>query len=460
MKRKYTLINFKFLLVFFVLIFSLRITNAQSWTAMGTGADNDVRASIFFNGDLIIAGSFNIVGGQATNHIARWNGSTWQTLGLGVNDEVYALTIYNSKLIAAGKFTTAGGLSANRIASWDGTNWATVGSGPGGPGMNNDVYALGVLNGNLYATGIFTSAGNVGVNRIAFFNGFIWFTMGSGLNNTGYALATYNSAIYAGGIFTTANGVAANRIAKWNETAWSALGLGLDDGGVYALTTFGTNLAVGGTFTSIGAGAVNRIALWNGTNWAPLGIGFNNGVTALFPAPTGELYAGGDFTMVNQNITANHTAYWDASGWHAMGTGITGVNARVLTVFGFQGNAVYGGHFSTAGGNPANNVATWIPLVGINNTGNNTPVKYNLSQNYPNPFNPNTKINIDIPKDGNVKLVVYDCGGKEVTTLVDKYLNVGSYSVDFNALSLSSGIYFYKVEAGSFTQTKKMILVK
>src|SRR5258706_4445873 len=105
MKRKYTLINFKQHLIFFTLLFSLNIANAQSWTAMGTGADNDVKAAIVYNGNLIIGGTFNIVGGQSTNHIARWNGSSWQPLGLGVNDEGFAFTIYNSKLIAVGKFT-------------------------------------------------------------------------------------------------------------------------------------------------------------------------------------------------------------------------------------------------------------------------------------------------------------------------------------------------------------------
>ena len=91
--------------------------------------------------------------------------------------------------------------------------------------------------------------------------------------------------------------------------------------------------------------------------------------------------------------------------------------------------------------------------------------KYNLEQNYPNPFNPSTEIVFQIVKPGNVKLKVYDLLGREVMTLVDKELNNGSYSVTWfgeNNLGeqLSSGVYFYRIEAGDFIQTKKMILLR
>jgi hypothetical protein len=86
--------------------------------------------------------------------------------------------------------------------------------------------------------------------------------------------------------------------------------------------------------------------------------------------------------------------------------------------------------------------------------------KYSLSQNYPNPFNPTTKINFAIPQNGFVSLKVYDISGKEVMTLVNKNMTVGSYAVDFNGALLSSGVYFYRLETGSFTETKKMMLVK
>ena len=98
--------------------------------------------------------------------------------------------------------------------------------------------------------------------------------------------------------------------------------------------------------------------------------------------------------------------------------------------------------------------------VGIAPVSNNTPSKYNLMQNYPNPFNPSTKIRLDIPNSGNVKLVVFDELGREIAVLVDNRLDAGSYTADFNGASLSSGIYFYRLIASDFTMTRKMILSK
>jgi hypothetical protein len=88
------------------------------------------------------------------------------------------------------------------------------------------------------------------------------------------------------------------------------------------------------------------------------------------------------------------------------------------------------------------------------------PDDYSLSQNYPNPFNPTTKINFDIPKQSYVKLVIYDLLGMEVSTLVNSQLNPGRYSAEWNGSDLASGMYFYKIEAGSFSQIKKMVLIK
>ena len=83
-----------------------------------------------------------------------------------------------------------------------------------------------------------------------------------------------------------------------------------------------------------------------------------------------------------------------------------------------------------------------------------------LLQNYPNPFNPVTKINYVISKSDNVKLTIYDALGKEIATLVNGYKDLGEYSVDFDASDLSSGLYIYKMETGSFVDIKKMFLIK
>lgn len=99
-------------------------------------------------------------------------------------------------------------------------------------------------------------------------------------------------------------------------------------------------------------------------------------------------------------------------------------------------------------------------LTEITPVGSEIPEKYTLNQNYPNPFNPSTSIKFEIPKDGLVKIVVYDILGKEVATLVNDKRTAGSYIVDFNAGGLSSGVYFYKLITNDFTDIKKMTLVK
>ena len=86
--------------------------------------------------------------------------------------------------------------------------------------------------------------------------------------------------------------------------------------------------------------------------------------------------------------------------------------------------------------------------------------KFSLANNYPNPFNPSTKIQYTLPTNEFVSLKVYDIIGREVATLVNQQQSAGVYDVNFNASNLTSGIYFYKIDAGSFVDVKKMMLIK
>lgn len=99
-------------------------------------------------------------------------------------------------------------------------------------------------------------------------------------------------------------------------------------------------------------------------------------------------------------------------------------------------------------------------VIGIQQVSSEVPVRFSLEQNYPNPFNPATNIKFSIPKQELVKLVVYDILGKEVVTLVNENMSPGIYKVDFNGSAYASGIYFYRIESASFTDVKKMILIK
>ncbi|HEY6906778.1 MAG TPA: T9SS type A sorting domain-containing protein, partial [Ignavibacteriaceae bacterium] len=88
------------------------------------------------------------------------------------------------------------------------------------------------------------------------------------------------------------------------------------------------------------------------------------------------------------------------------------------------------------------------------------PAEFALEQNYPNPFNPSTVIKYSIPADQQVKLNVYNLLGENVMTLVNRVEKAGQHEVNFNASNLASGVYFYKLEAGTNTSIKKMILMK
>jgi hypothetical protein len=88
------------------------------------------------------------------------------------------------------------------------------------------------------------------------------------------------------------------------------------------------------------------------------------------------------------------------------------------------------------------------------------PKEFKLHNNYPNPFNPITKIRFDIPKNTYVKIRIFDLTGKEIMKLLNDYLSAGAYEILWNANNYSSGVYFYRIEAGSFVQIKKMVLIK
>ena len=91
---------------------------------------------------------------------------------------------------------------------------------------------------------------------------------------------------------------------------------------------------------------------------------------------------------------------------------------------------------------------------------NLVPNQFLLEQNYPNPFNPTTTIKYSVTEVSKVSLILFNLLGQEIITLVNDEKPAGNYSVNFNAVNLSSGVYFYRLQAGSFVQTKKMILLK
>ncbi|MEP0862183.1 MAG: T9SS type A sorting domain-containing protein [Ignavibacterium sp.] len=169
----------------------------------------------------------------------------------------------------------------------------------------------------------------------------------------------------------------------------------------------------------------------------------------------------GNDVYVGGKLFPGFLAKWDGNNWSSLGSGPNlWVNAICV-----KGTDIYvGGEFTSAGGKPSYYFGIYHTiLTDVNFDGNNLPQTFQLNQNYPNPFNPSTKISWQSPVSGYTTLKVYDVLGKEVATLVNEYRNAGSYEVEFNVgqtFSLSSGIYFYKLQVGEFIQTKKMILAK
>ncbi|MGB3967565.1 MAG: hypothetical protein WBO45_12620 [Planctomycetota bacterium] len=339
---------------------------AGTWSALGAGTNNVVRTlATMANGDLVVGGDFTSAGGQAAPRIARWNGSSWQPLG-SFNGTVSALLpLPNGDLIAGGAFVVAGGVTVGGIARWNGSAWSALGAGVSlGPGSPGRVLALARLpNGDVIAAGEFTSAGGIGANNIARWNGASWSALGAGvtgLNSLVTALAvSANGDVVAGGAFVVAGGIAAINIARWDGTAWSPLGTGAGDPGwgefVAALLPMPNgDLIVGGYFTSAGGVAASTVARWNGASWSAMGAGVPGGMVAALAGLSATSVVAGSVAMGGRPLSA---ALWNGSTWSAFAPGFNGPVAAFAVRP--NGDLVAGGSFTHAGGVVANCIARW-----------------------------------------------------------------------------------------------------
>ena len=135
---------------------------------------------------------------------------------------------------------------------------------------------------------------------------------------------------------------------------------------------------------------------------------------------------------------------------------------QYLVIFPLSPNTQYYLHYRYR---TASTTGPWTPYwyfttTSIRSINSNIPSAFKLFDNYPNPFNPTTKIRYELPKNGLVKLVVYDILGKEIETLVNEKQSLGTYEATFNAAQYPSGIYIYKLATDGFSETKKMLYVK
>ncbi len=297
------------------------------------------------------------------------------------------------------------------------------------PELDDVVDAVLVYNNILYVAGQFSEINGQPRNRLASFDintGELtdWNPNPNGRVRT---LARNETTLFAGGSFSSVNGVARARIAAFDLntgelTEWQAE----TERGVRSLTVAG-NMIIVGAGSAPGGDDDSRLRAYrtdlnnnNRINWI---TNMNYGVTSVFWSPLSQkIYIGGDFRRVN----GDYPRY---------------------------GIAVLDGLQDPLSVPEDKNVIT----------------NFYLSQNYPNPFNPSTKISWHLPVGGWQVLKVFDVLGREVATLVDEYKEAGYHEVEFNTSSpigagsirnLVSGIYFYQLKAGDYTETKKMILLR
>ncbi len=204
-----------------------------------------------------------------------------------------------------------------------------------------------------------------------------------------------------------------------------------DDGSVFGDENFWDYVVVEGTK--------------DGINWIPLADGYDCRYDPVW------------LSAFNSSLSGNPTMFRSHE-INLLNTFVPG--DQILVRF-----RLYADGFVTGWGWAIDDLEIQGRLVGVETETNNLPAAFSLSQNYPNPFNPTTKIRFSVPSNvkrevGNVVLKLYDALGKEIAVLVNEVKTPGNYEVAFDANKLASGIYYYRLKVGDFTETKKMILLK
>lgn len=393
---------------------SIAAFDGSSWSRLGEGFTTDVyrptvgALATLPNGDLVAGGTFTQTGTTPVNNIARWDGAAWHSLGIGVNDSVRSLAVLpNGDLIAAGYFDRAGGLPANGLARWNGSQWTPLAGGPG-----PYVSALAVLlNGDLLAA-VVQSQGLKVVGAIMRWDGVSWTPFGTGgsitdIERFSTLRVLTNGDVIATGRFTTIGGVSARSIARWTGAAWNPIGPGLQgsvvsvselpqgrliacgslptspfrnsvvqwDGSLWvsigssdfaastslALTDGG--LLIGGDFTEIEGIIALRLARWNGAAWSALASGFDNAVVAMTLRPDGDLFVTGPFRTAG-GARSPYLARLSGGVWSSIGT-LSGSEqswGRALATMP-NGDIVVAGAFTSVGGVPVSGLARWNGTV-------------------------------------------------------------------------------------------------
>ncbi len=413
--------------LFTILVMLVAMNASAQWVQMSNGMGNDKTVtSLAVIGNNIFAGIYQYPISYGV-FLSTNNGDSWVASGLA--------SLYIYSLAVSGTNLFAGTNNGVFLSTNSGTNWSAIGL------TGKFVTSFIVSGSNIFAgtsgSGIFLTTNN-GINWTA-----------AGLpNKVIMSFAVSGMNLFAG---TGGNGVF---LSTNNGTSWASVNNGLTDTIVHALAVLGTNLFAGtngGVFLSTN----------NGTSWTAINNGLTSQYIMSFAISGTNIIAGiygGVFLSTNNgtNWLNKSQGFNDSSSVYSL---------LIANNYFFSG---------------LNLKSVWrrplSELIGIQNISTETPSSYSLSQNYPNPFNPSTKIRFSVVNglaslnkerypvktSGNDKIVlkVYDVMGREVQTLVNESLKPGTYEVSFDGSSLTSGVYFYKLITGGFTETKKLLLLK
>lgn len=439
----------------------LDFSNTNGLTSFGGLNPGLGMDSYVFENNIIVGGSFDYAGSVPANNIALWNGSNWEALGEGLEGSIRSMVTFEGQLHAAnlqGSVGSPGGQVSRWNSSteqWEPLGDPLVGVSETGDPLSIGIWRLEVYNDSLYAAGQFNKEAGSHADLIAKWNPGTetWEEVGEGFQGglvRARGLTVYNGELYAGGNFSSSGDIEINNVARWDEVTrtWQPVGDGFDLN-VRVLTLLDGELHAAGGF---------GISRWDEScqTWVPRNQGLDeSAVVSSLDEYNGEFFAGAGA----QNT---HLYHWDneLKEWSSLASG---TNDIVYRMAGLNGKLHIPGWFTEAGGKPAYgfttfDVETATTTEEVNITEQSNQIE--LRQNYPNPFNPTTQISYSIPRSENVVVEVFNVMGQRVVTLFSGRQSPGLHSVTFDASSLSSGIYIYRLTAGNITETKKMLLVK
>lgn len=421
----------------------------------GAGVAGQI-AGIAKTGSTIYAsGNFNRAGLVPAMRTAKWTPQNgWQQMGSGLNDFTRRMIVFNGTPIAGGNFTSNGaGETMTHVAYYDGTEWAQLGDG-----LNGTIQRFLEYDDNLIIAGNFQASGPNEVTGVALWDGNEYQKIGNEIVNPGYGLAEMDGDLYLSGFNLMGNN---EKIAVWSNGEWNEVpldgfienannvwSLGVHDGNLYAAVEY-----------FIDGNVENRILGLIDSEWEQLGDPVVGGPVFDMISHDDQLYVGGFFTHVgNEPMTS--PIIWDDGEWVSAGGGINGVMHSFIST---PRGLFIGGSYQMAGNTPSRSLAKWITdeeAVSTEPSVAELPQQVRLNQNYPNPFNPTTTISFDLPSASDVRIDIYDLLGRRVATLLNDHISAGSHEVRFDASSLSSGMYIYRLQSAEFTKSRSMLLVK